>query len=94
MTRTLGKWCVVLISLFALFFAMALMLLLLLPLSMEHAIGAGPSIPLGFWSQVRYAAMIGGMLAGVGTLLLLLRNGEDRLDARVAKTRRRRAASR
>ncbi len=94
MTRTLGKWCIVLVDLFVLFFLMGLMFLLLVPLSLEHAIGVGPSLPLGLWSQVRLAAIIGGMFAGLSTFALLVKKLEARLDARAPAPRHRQRARR
>jgi len=90
MTRTLGRWIVVLVGFFVLFFLMGLMFLLLVPLSLERAAGFAPSLPLGLWSQVRLAAIFASMFAGLCTFALLVKKLEARLDLHSPALRHRR----
>jgi hypothetical protein len=94
MAQTIARWIVALVGFFILFFAMGLMFLLLVPLGFERAMGAGPSLPLGLWSQVRFAPIIGGMFSCLSVFGLLAKRLEARLDARAPAPRRRQRARR
>lgn len=75
--RLLMKGTVLLVGLFVLCFLFALAFLLLVPLAFERAIGVEASLPFGLWSQVRLAAIVGAVLAGVGLLTLVERQLES-----------------